>query len=145
MKLFAIYNNEHTDHMTPLGNSFSILSAFRNYDTFALQTSLQSDPASQLRNIKRSSSYRSNNDQSGIEPLIFNIIKLKLGEKHLRLIQEGKNIDDATIAINSLPLITNINERLKLLNLKLSIKPTNIRTWSYEFRFRDIKNEPRAG
>ena len=141
----AIYNNEHTDHMAPLGNSFSILSAFRNYDTFALQTSLQSDPASQLRNIKRSSSYRSNNDQSGIEPLIFNIVKLKLGEKHLRLIQEGKNIDDATVAINSLPLITNINERLKLLNLKLSIKPTNIRTWSYEFRFRDIKNDRELG
>ncbi len=141
----AIYNNEHTDHMAPLGNSFSILSAFRNYDTFALQTSLQSDPASQLRNIKRSSSYRSNNDQSGIEPLIFNIVKLKLGEKHLRLIQKGKNIDDATVAINSLPLITNINERLKLLNLKLSIKPTNIRTWSYEFRFRDIKNDRELG
>lgn len=137
----AIYNNEHIYHMAPLGNSFSILSAFRNYDTFALQTSLQSDPASQLRNIKRSSSYRSNNDQSGIEPLIFNIVKLKLGEKHLRLIQEGKNIDNATIAINSLPLITDINERLKLLNLKLSIKPTNIRTWSYEFRFYDTKNE----
>lgn len=141
----AIYNNEHIDHMAPLGNSFSILSAFRNYDTFALQTSLQSDPASQLRNIKRSSSYRSNNDQSGIEPLIFNIVKLKLGEKHLRLIQEGKNIDDATVAINSLPLITNINERLKLLNLKLSIKPTNIRTWSYEFRFHDIKNNRELG
>ena len=105
------------------------------------ETSLQSDPASQLRNIKRSSPYRSNNDQSGIEPLIFNIVKLKLGEKHLRLIQEGKNIDNATIAINSLPLITDINESLKLLNLKLSIKPTNIRTWSYEFRFYDTKNE----
>ena len=136
-----LYNNEHTYYMAPLGNSFSILSAFHNYDTFALQTSLQSDPASQLRNIKRSSPYRSNNDQSGIEPLIFNIVKLKLGEKHLRLIQEGKNIDNATIAINSLPLITDINESLKLLNLKLSIKPTNIRTWSYEFRFYDTKNE----
>lgn len=76
---------------------------------------------------------------------MFNIVKLKLGEKHLRLIQEGKNIDDATVAINSLPLITNINERLKLLNLKLSIKPTNIRTWSYEFRFRDIKNDRELG
>ena len=141
----AIYNNEHTDHMAPLGNSFSILSAFRNYDTFALQTSLQSDPASQLRNIKRSSSYRSNNDQSGIEPLIFNIIKLKLGEKHLRLIQEGKNIDDATVAVKSLPLIANINKKLKLLNLKLAIKPINIRTWSYEFTFRDTKNNRYLG
>ncbi len=44
-----------------------------------------------------------------------------------------------------MPLITNINERLKLLNLKLSIKPTNIRTWSYEFRFRDIKNDRELG
>ena len=144
----AVYNEDNTDHIAPLGNIFSMLSAFRDYSNFDSQTSLYtgSDPLDNtLKNAKNRLVPSSINERPSGEPAIFNFIKLKLGEKHLRLIQEGKNIDDATVAINSLPLITNINERLKLLNLKLSIKPTNIRTWSYEFRFRDIKNDQELG
>ena len=144
-----IHNQENTDDIIePLGSTFSMLSAFRDYSNFNSQTSLYtgSDPLDNtLKNAKNRLVPSSVNERPSGEPAIFNFIKLKLGEKHLRLIQEGKNIDDATVAINSLPLITNINERLKLLNLKLSIKPTNIRTWSYEFRFRDIKNDQELG
>lgn len=144
-----IHNQENSDYIIePLGNTFSMLSAFRDYSNFDSQTSLYtgSDPLDNtLKNAKNRLVPSSINERPSGEPAIFNFIKLKLGEKHLRLIQEGKNIDDATVAINSLPLITNINERLKLLNLKLSIKPTNIRTWSYEFRFRDIKNDQELG
>ncbi|QJU07375.1 hypothetical protein FBF29_01505 [Candidatus Saccharibacteria bacterium oral taxon 488] len=144
-----IHNQENTDDIIePLGSTFSMLSAFRDYSNFDSQTSLYtgSDPLDNtLKNAKNRLVPSSINERPSGEPAIFNFIKLKLGEKHLRLIQEGKNIDDATVAINSLPLITNINERLKLLNLKLSIKPTNIRTWSYEFRFRDIKNDRELG
>ena len=144
-----IHNQENTDDIIePLGNTFSMLSAFRDYSNFDSQTSLYTgnDPLDNtLKNAKNSLVPSSINERISGEPTIFNFVKLKLGEKHLRLIQEGKNIDDATAAINSLPLITNINERLKLLNLKLSIKPTNIRTWSYEFRFYDTKNERDLG
>ena len=144
-----IHNQENTDDIIePLGNTFSMLSAFRDYSNFDYQTSLYTgnDPLDNtLKNAKNSLVPSSINERISGEPTIFNFVKLKLGEKHLRLIQEGKNIDDATAAINSLPLITNINERLKLLNLKLSIKPTNIRTWSYEFRFYDTKNERDLG
>ena len=144
-----IHNQENTnDIIEPLGSTFSMLSAFRDYSNFDYQTSLYtgSDPLDNtLKNAKNRLVPSSINERPSGEPAIFNFIKLKLGEKHLRLIQEGKNIDDATVAINSLPLITNINEKLKLLNLKLSIKPTNIRTWSYEFRFQDTKNNRELG
>lgn len=144
-----IHNQENTnDIIEPLGSTFSMLSAFRDYSNFDSQTSLYtgSDPLDNtLKNAKNRLVPSSINERPSGEPAIFNFIKLKLGEKHLRLIQEGKNIDDATVAINSLPLITNINEKLKLLNLKLSIKPTNIRTWSYEFRFQDTKNNRELG
>jgi len=144
-----IHNQENTnDIIEPLGSTFSMLSAFRDYSNFDSQTSLYtgSDPLDNtLKNAKNRLVPSSINERPSGEPAIFNFIKLRLGEKHLRLIQEGKNIDDATVAINGLPLITNINERLKLLNLKLSIKPTNIRTWSYEFRFKDTKNNRELG
>ena len=141
----AIHNNKHADHVKPLGSTFSMLSAFRNYNTFSLQTSLQSNPASQLRAIRRDSSYRSNHDQSGSEPAIFNIVKLKLGEEYLNFLKGKKDIDEAKDAVNSLKMVNDINNKLKLLNLKFYIELTDLITWSYEFRFYDTKNERNLG
>ena len=144
-----IHNQENTDNIiAPLGNTFSILSAFRNYSNFDPRAPLYTGYDSlgnTLQNAKNSLTSSSINEQPSGEPAIFNFVKLRLGEKHFRLMQEGKNIKDATVAVNSLPLITNINEKLKLLNLKLSIKPANIRIWSYEFRFQDTKNNRELG
>lgn len=141
----AIHNNKHADHVKPLGSTFSMLSAFRNYNTFSLQTSLQSNPASQLRAIRRDSSYRSNHDQSGSEPAIFNIVKLKLGEEYLNFLKGKKDIDEAKDAVNRLKMVSYINNKLKLLNLKFYIELTDLITWSYEFRFYDTKNERNLG
>jgi len=141
----AIHNNKHADHVKPLGSTFSMLSAFRNYNTFSLQTSLQSNPVSQLREIRRDSSYRSNHDQSGSEPAIFNIVKLKLGEEYLNFLKGKKDIDEAKDSVNNLNMVNDINKRLELLNLKFYIELTDLRTWSYEFRFYDTKNERNLG
>lgn len=141
----SIHNNEHADHIKSLGSTFSMLSAFRNYNTFSLQTSLQSNPVSQLREIRRDSSYRSNHDQSGSEPAIFNIVKLKLGEEYLNFLKGKKDIDEAKDSVNNLNMVNNINKKLELLNLKFYIELTDLRTWSYEFRFYDIKNERNLG
>lgn len=122
-----------------------MLSAFRNYNTFSLQTSLQSNPVSQLREIRRDSSYRSNHDQSGSEPAIFNIVKLKLGEEYLNFLKGKKDIDEAKDSVNNLNMVNDINEKLELLNLKFYIELTDLRTWSYEFRFYDTKNERNLG
>ena len=141
----AIHNNKHADRVKPLGGTFSMLSAFRNYNTFSLQTSLQSNPVSQLREIRRDSSYRSNHDQSGSEPAIFNIVKLKLGEEYLNFLKGKKDIDEAGRAVNSSKMVNRINNALKLFNLELHIELTELRTWSYEFRFYDTKNERDLG
>ena len=141
----TIHNNEHTNYIAPLGSTFSMLSAFRNYNTFSLQTSLQSNPVSQLREIRRNSSYRSNHDQSGSEPAIFNIVKLKLGEEYLNFLKGKKDINEAKDAVNSLKMVNDINNKLELLNLKFYIELTDLRTWSYEFRFYDTKNERDLG
>ena len=141
----TIHNNEHTNYIAPLGSTFSMLSAFRNYNTFSLQTSLQSNSVSQLREIRRNSSYRSNHDQSDSEPAIFNIVKLKLGEEYLNFLKGKKDIDEAKYSVNNLNMVNDINKKLELLNLKFYIELTDLRTWSYEFRFYDTKNERDLG
>lgn len=141
----AMHNNEHADHIKPLGSTFSMLSAFRNYNTFSLQTSLRSNPTNQLREIRRDSSYRSSHDQSGSEPAIFDIVKLKLGEKYLNFLKGKKDIYEAKDAVNKMKMVNCINNKLKLLNLKFYIELTDLITWSYEFRFYDTKNERDLG
>lgn len=137
----AIYNNEHADHIKALGSTFSMLSAFRNYNTFSLQTSLRSNSLNQLLEIN----YRSNHDQPGSEPVIFDIVKLKLGEKYLNFLKGKNDIDEAGRAVNSSKMVNRINNALKLFNLKLHIELTDLRAWSYEFRFYDIKNKRNLG
>jgi len=67
---------------------------------------LQSNPASQLREIRRDSSYRSNHDQSGSEPAIFNIVKLKLGEEYLNFLKGKKDIDEGFKKLSNNDLIS---------------------------------------
>lgn len=144
----AVYNEDNTDHIAPLENTFSILSAFRDYSNDNSQIHLYNgdgpsgDP---LQNVKNRLIPYSINDHSSGMPAIFDFIKLKLGEDHFKLVKEGENINDATAIINGPPIIEKINEKLRILNLQLSVEPVSIRRWSYEFMFRDTKNDRYIG
>ena len=144
----TVYNEDNTDHIVPLENTFSMLSAFRDYGNDNSQIQLYNgdgpsgDP---LQNVKNRLTPHSINDHSSGMPAIFDFIKLKLGEDHFKLVKEGKNINDATAIINGSSMIKKINEKLRILNLQLSVEPVNIRRWSYEFRFKDTKNNRELG
>ena len=144
----TVYNEDNTDHIAPLENTFSMLSAFRDYGNDNSQIQLYNgdgpsgDP---LQNVKNRLTPHSINDHSSGMPAIFDFIKLKLGEDHFKLVKEGKNINDATAIINGSSMIKKINEKLRILNLQLSVEPVNIRRWSYEFRFKDTKNNRELG
>ena len=144
----TVYNEDNTDRIAPLGSTFSILSAFRDYSNYNSQIHLYNGDDSSgdtLQNVKdRLIPYSINEHSSGM-PAIFDFIKLKLGEDHFKLVKEGKNINDATAIINGSSMIKKINEKLRILNLQLSVKPVNIRRWSYEFRFKDTKNNRELG
>ena len=144
----TVYNEDNTDHIAPLGNTFSMLSAFRDYGNDNSQIHLYNgdDPLDDaLKNVKNRLIPHSINEHSSGMPAIFDFIKLKLGEDHFKLVKEGKNINDATAIINDSSIIKKINEKLRILNLQFSVKPVNIRRWSYEFRFHDIKNDRELG
>jgi len=144
-----IHNQENTNNIIePLGNTFSILSAFRDYSNYNSQIHLYNGDDSSgdtLQNTKNRLIPHSINEHSSGMSAIFDFIKLKLGENHFNLVKEGKNINDATAIINDSPIIKKINEKLRILNLQLSVKPVNIRRWSYEFMLRDTKNDRYIG
>lgn len=144
----AVYNEDNTDHIAPLGNTFSMLSAFRDYSNYNPQIHLYNGDNSSgdtLQNVKNRLIPNSINEHSSGMSVIFDFIKLKLGEDHFKLVKEGKNINNATAIINSSSIIKKINEKLRILNLQLSIEPVDIRRWSYEFRFKDTKNNRELG
>ena len=144
----TVYNEDNTDHIALLENTFSMLSAFRDYgnDNSQIQLYNGDDPLSNaLQNVKNRLIPHSINEHSSGMPAIFDFIKLKLGEDHFKLVKEGKNINDATAIINGSSIIKKINEKLRILNLQLSVKPVNIRRWSYEFMFHDTKNDRYIG
>ena len=144
----TVYNEDNTDHIAPLENTFSMLSAFRDYGNDNSQIHLYNGdgPSGDVfQNVKNRLIPHSINEHSSGMPAIFDFIKLKLGEDHFKRVKEGKNINDATATINNSPIIKKINEKLRILNLQLSVKPVSIRRWSYEFKFRDIKNDRELG
>ena len=144
-----IHNQENTNNIIePLGNTFSILSAFRDYSNYNSQIHLYNGDNSSgdtLQNVRNRLIPHSINEHSSGVSAIFDFIKLKLGEDHFKLVKEGKNINDATAIINSSSIIKKINEKLRILNLQLSVKPVDIRRWSYEFMLRDTKNDRYIG
>ena len=144
----AVYNEDNTDHIAPLGNTFSMLSAFRDYSNYNSQIHLYNGDDTSgdtLQSVKNRLVPHSINEHSSGMSAIFDFIKLKLGEDHFILVKEGKNINDATAIINGSSIIKKINEKLRILNLQFSVKPVNIRRWSYEFRFKDTKNNRELG
>lgn len=135
-----IYNATNNSHIDIFSNTFSMLSAFRNYTAFSLNTSLQSSPQEQFRSIRAGNTNRSNHQQAG-EPSIFNMVKLQLGEHHYNLVVNGKNdVNSATKQVNELTIVKNINKKLEILKLEFSIRPINPQNWSYEFMFYDKKH-----
>ena len=89
----AVYNEDNTDHIAPLGNTFSMLSAFRDYSNYNPQIHLYNGDNSSgdtLQNVKNRLIPNSINEHSSGMSVIFDFIKLKLGEDHFKLVKEGK-------------------------------------------------------
>lgn len=146
-EVIALHNQRltETDYITPLDDTFTMLSAFRNYHSFSVNASLNQDHRTQLRGIRQSNSSRGINTPDNGEPSIFSVVKLKLASHQYELIGGNKNEDESTKAANNLPMIKNINKKLKIIRLKCSIKLVDRRNWSYTFEFYDTKHKRPLG
>lgn len=137
----ALYNLENSK--TPietLYESFTLISSYRNYNTFTVSISLRDQtPATQMQQIRNADFARSLNANDNSEPSIFALVRLRVAENHFGLISQKLDETECEAAANALPFIIEINKRLRIINLMCKIKLLDLRTWQYSFEFLDLR------
>ena len=142
-ELIKLYNRRHQDAPIPgLTDSFTLLSAFRNYHSFNSAVSLANqEPDDQLRQLRRNAYSKGLNGSDGGEPGIFSVVKLRVAREHYRLIATNKTEAECEEEVNRLPFLEKINTKLALLHLKCQVKLKERRTWEYSFELFDTKHD----
>ena len=137
----ALYNLENPN--TPIDTlyeSFTLISSYRNYHAFNPSISLRDNtPAAQMQQIMSTDFSRSLNANDNSEPAIFALVRLRVAEKHFGLISQRMNEAECETEANKLTFISEINKRLRIINLKCIIKLLDLRTWQYKFEFLDLR------
>ena len=137
----AIYNLEHPkQRVTPLYESFTLISSYRNYHAFEKSISLKDKhPSQQMQHIRNLDFSKSLNTSDKSEPTIFGLVRLRVAENHFGLISQKLDEAECEAEANKLPFIIEINKRLKVVNLECKIKLIDLRTWQYSFQFFDLR------
>lgn len=139
-ELINLYNRENPKDMIPeLHESFTLIGGYRNYSSFSPTVSLAEEAATQLQRISQSESGRSSNSTDGGEPSIFNVVRLRAADKHFNLVFTDRSEAAALQLANDEEFLKEINEKLKLINLKVQIKLERKNVWAYSFKFHDLK------
>lgn len=146
-ELINLHNLEKPqDPITPLHESFTLIGGYRNYNAFNSDVSLQtSSAAHQIQQIKISEFSKSLNSNEQSEPAIFNLVRLRVAKKHYEIYGEDSTGCDCEAKANSQDFLSQINKRLRLVNLEVKIEFTDKQKWAYSFKFHDLKrNKPLA-
>lgn len=130
-----------TDLIDVLAESFSLISSYRNYSTYSPTVSLSgTSSATQQIQAFRSSEYsKSMNGTESSEPTVFNLVRLQMAESIIEVISSDKTEDECVRLANELPFVQAINEKIKIVKLKVEIKLTDKRNWEFAFSFFDTK------
>jgi len=146
-ELIVVHNSTSsiTDVIKPLDETFTMLSAFRNYNSFSNVASMSSNARDQLRNISQNNRQLGVNTQYGGEPSIFTVVKLNLASRHFDEFQGKNSSSEAEEIANNTEMIQLINTSLSIIGLKCSIKVLDLRSWNYSFEFTDILHRKPLG
>ncbi|MDD3940272.1 MAG: AAA family ATPase [Candidatus Pacebacteria bacterium] len=143
-EVIEIYNQENPKKkMNNLAESLILIGSYRNYSNYSRNVSLANDNTAkkQIQDIKNNNFSRSVNQLENSEPSIFNLVRLRMAEKCFDLISQKKDQQECEDAANKLSFVRKVNEKLKIVNLKMRIKLINLSSWQYDFAFIDIKRQ----
>jgi predicted ATP-dependent endonuclease of OLD family len=130
-----------SDLIQVLAESFSLVSSYRNYSTYSPTVSLSGTSSStqQIQAFRSSEYSKSMNATESSEPTVFNLVRLQMAEPIIELISGDKTEDECVRLANQLPFVHSINEKLKIVKLRVEIKLTDKRNWEFAFSFIDTK------
>ncbi|MBU1558130.1 AAA family ATPase [Patescibacteria group bacterium] len=141
-----IYNEENVDNqLSNLTESFALIGSYRNYSTYSPHVSLGGGNTAdkQIQAIRTGESSKSTNASETTEPSVFGIVRLRMAKECFGLITEKKDTAECEEAANDLPFVKSINEKIKIVNLKMEVKLLDVSSWNFSFSFVDI-NRNRA-
>ncbi|MEK7194951.1 MAG: AAA family ATPase [Patescibacteria group bacterium] len=141
-EIIEIYNEENSD--TPINNlaeSFALIGGYRNYNSYATHVSLGGGNTApkQIQGIRLSEYSRSANSAENSEPSIFSLVRLRMAGKCFDLIGTKKDQQECETAANDLDFIKSVNDKLKIVNLRVEIKLLDYSQWNFTFSFVDTK------
>lgn len=141
-ELIEIYNEENPGaQINNLAESFALIGGYRNYSSYASHVSLGGGNIApkQIQSIKQTEYSKSTNATESSEPPIFSLVRLKMAERCFNLLGTSMNQHECQQAANDLDFVKLINEKLKIINLRVEIKLLDYSSWNFTFSFIDIK------
>lgn len=141
-EIIEIYNEDNqSDQINNLAESFALIGSYRNYNSYSTHVSLGGGNTAekQIQSIRTNEYSRSTNTSEGGEPAIFTLVRLRMAAECFNLIQTKKDVKECETAANQLEFIKDINEKIKIVNLKIKIKLTDVSSWNFSFSFIDTK------
>src|SRR3989338_3548571 len=141
-EVVEIYNEENQENQIGnLAESFALIGSYRNYNTYSTSASLGAGNTAekQIQQLKTTEYSKSTNSTESGEPSVFTLVRLRMAGECFNLIETKKDKKECEEAANSLPFIKLINEKIKLVNLKVQIMLTDVSRWNFAFSFIDTK------
>jgi len=142
-EIIEIYNEDNPDALiNNLTESFALIGGYRNYNSYATHVSLGGGNTAQkqIQGIRLSEYSRSANSTENSEPSIFSLVRLKMAGRCFDLMDaSAEKKRECEVSANNLDFIKSINEKLKIVNLKVEIKLIDLSQWSFSFSFVDTK------
>ncbi|CAJ0787501.1 hypothetical protein LMG7141_01947 [Ralstonia condita] len=144
-ELALLYNAEvGRDEIPLLFESFALIGGYRNYNNFVNAVSLSGASVEhQIQAVRATEILRSANGIETNEPTIFSLVRLLVAERHYARFGDEGLAREAEDYANNVIFLRKINDKLKLIGLRVQINLLEKRTWLYSFSFIDLKrNQP---
>jgi predicted ATP-dependent endonuclease of OLD family len=137
-----LHNEENLEgKIDNLEETFALVGSYRNYSAYSSSVTLtgNSNAARQIQSFRTSEQSRSASALENSEPTVFSLVRLQMAKRCFDLIPTHLTSAEAESAANSLALVKSINETIKIVNLRVEIKLTDLANWGFSFLFVDLK------
>ncbi len=146
-EVIEIYNEDNqASPLSNLAESFALIGSYRNYNNYSTHASLGGGNTAekQIQQIKTNEYSKSTGSLESGEPAIFSLVRLRMAAECFNLIQTKKDTKECEMAANGLDFIKAINEKIKIVNLKLAIELIDVSSWNFTFSFVDTKRNKKV-
>lgn len=143
-EIIEIYNEDNPENtIANLAESFALIGSYRNYNNYSTHASLGGGNTAekQIQQLRTNEYSKSTGALESGEPAIFSLVRLRMAAECYNMIDTKKDKNESEIAANELEFIKSINQKLRIVNLKVEIKLIDKSNWNFSFSFIDLRRK----